>query len=112
MANSLQKFLRNNNLPEYADMMRNRWGVRPIDADFDEPSLSLVGLFSLFISILFSLLPLTLQLVQVLMAILSRLTVLVLMLLRAKQMEKGSICDNFIVSTWSYHVYSITLSSC
>lgn len=38
MANSLQKFLETNNLSgEYADMMRNRWGVRPIDADFDEP---------------------------------------------------------------------------
>lgn len=37
-ANSLQKFLETNNLSgEYADMMRNRWGVRPIDADFDEP---------------------------------------------------------------------------
>lgn len=38
MANSLQKFLETNNLSgDYADMMRNRWGVRPIDADFDEP---------------------------------------------------------------------------
>lgn len=38
MANSLQKFLETNNLSgDYAEMMRNRWGVRPIDADFDEP---------------------------------------------------------------------------
>lgn len=37
-ANSLQKFLETNNLSgDYADMMRNRWGTRPIDADFDEP---------------------------------------------------------------------------
>lgn len=37
-ANSLQKFLETNNLSQdYADMMRNRWGTRPIDADFDEP---------------------------------------------------------------------------
>lgn len=37
-ANALQKFLETNNLSEdYADMMRNRWGVKPIDADFDEP---------------------------------------------------------------------------
>lgn len=37
-ANALQKFLETNNLSgDYADMMRNRWGTRPIDADFDEP---------------------------------------------------------------------------
>lgn len=37
-ANSLQKFLETNNLSgDYADMMRNRWGSKPIDADFDEP---------------------------------------------------------------------------
>lgn len=37
-ANSLQKFLETNNLSgDYADMMRNRWGTKPIDADFDEP---------------------------------------------------------------------------
>lgn len=38
MANSLQKFLETNNLSgDYAEMSRNRWGVRPIDADFEEP---------------------------------------------------------------------------
>ena len=38
MANSLQKFLETNGLSgDYADMMRNRWGVKPIDADFEEP---------------------------------------------------------------------------
>lgn len=38
MANALQKFKETNNLSgDYADMVRNRWGVRPIDADFDEP---------------------------------------------------------------------------
>lgn len=37
-ANALSKFLETNNLSgEYADMLRNRWGIRPIDADFDEP---------------------------------------------------------------------------
>lgn len=37
-ANALQKFLETNNLSQdYSDMMRNRWGTRPIDADFDEP---------------------------------------------------------------------------
>ncbi|MGI6169753.1 MAG: major capsid protein, partial [Christensenellales bacterium] len=37
-ANSLQKFLETNNLSQdYADMMRNRWGTRPKDADFEEP---------------------------------------------------------------------------
>lgn len=37
-ANALQKFLETNNLSgDYADMMRNRWGIRPIDADFEEP---------------------------------------------------------------------------
>lgn len=37
-ANALQKFLETNNLSQdYAEMMRNRWGTRPIDADFDEP---------------------------------------------------------------------------
>lgn len=37
-ANSLAKFLETNNLSnDYSDMMRNRWGTRPIDADFDEP---------------------------------------------------------------------------
>lgn len=37
-ANALQKFLETNGLSgDYADMMRNRWGTRPIDADFDEP---------------------------------------------------------------------------
>lgn len=36
--NSLAKFLETNNLSgDYSDMMRNRWGARPIDADFDEP---------------------------------------------------------------------------
>lgn len=38
MANSLQKFLETNNLSgDYAEMVRNRWGTRPIDADFEEP---------------------------------------------------------------------------
>lgn len=37
-ANALQKFLETNNLSgDFGDMIRNRWGVRPIDADFDEP---------------------------------------------------------------------------
>lgn len=37
-ANALQKFLETNNLSgDYAEMMRNRWGTKPIDADFDEP---------------------------------------------------------------------------
>lgn len=37
-ANALQKFLETNNLSgDYAETMRNRWGVKPIDADFDEP---------------------------------------------------------------------------
>lgn len=37
-ANSLQKFLETNNLSQdYSDMMRNRWGTRPKDADFEEP---------------------------------------------------------------------------
>lgn len=37
-ANALQKFLETNSLSgDYSDMMRNRWGTRPIDADFDEP---------------------------------------------------------------------------
>lgn len=37
-ANSLQKFLETNSLSaDYAEQMRNRWGTRPIDADFDEP---------------------------------------------------------------------------
>lgn len=38
MANALQKFLETNNLSgDYSEMIRNRWGVRPIDSDFDEP---------------------------------------------------------------------------
>lgn len=37
-ANALQKFLETNNLSaDYAQQMRNRWGTKPIDADFDEP---------------------------------------------------------------------------
>lgn len=37
-ANALQKFLETNNLSsDFADMIRNRWGGNPIDADFDEP---------------------------------------------------------------------------
>lgn len=37
-ANALQKFLETNNLSgDYAEMVRNRWGIRPIDADFEEP---------------------------------------------------------------------------
>lgn len=37
-ANSLQRFLEVNSLSgDFAEMIRNRWGVRPIDADFDEP---------------------------------------------------------------------------
>lgn len=38
MANALQKFLETNNFSgEYAEQSRARWGVRPIDADFEEP---------------------------------------------------------------------------
>lgn len=38
MANSLEKFLETNGLSgDYADQMKNRWGVKPIDADFEEP---------------------------------------------------------------------------
>lgn len=38
MANSLQKWLETANLSgAYDDINRNRWGIRPIDADFDEP---------------------------------------------------------------------------
>lgn len=37
-ANALQKFCETNGLSgDYAETMRNRWGVKPIDADFDEP---------------------------------------------------------------------------
>lgn len=37
-ANALQKFLETNSLSgDYSDLMRNRWGTKPIDADFDEP---------------------------------------------------------------------------
>lgn len=35
---ALARFLATNNLSgDYSEMMRNRWGVRPIDADFEEP---------------------------------------------------------------------------
>lgn len=38
MANALDKFLSLNNLSgDYAEMIKNRFGVRPIDADFEEP---------------------------------------------------------------------------
>lgn len=37
-ANSLTKFVETNNLSgDYAETNRNRWGVKPIDADFEEP---------------------------------------------------------------------------
>lgn len=38
MANALDKFLSLNNLSgDYAEMIKNRFGVHPIDADFEEP---------------------------------------------------------------------------
>lgn len=38
MANALQRFRETNNLSgAYDDIIRNRWGANPIDADFDEP---------------------------------------------------------------------------
>lgn len=37
-ANAIQQYLERNNISQdYSDLMRNRWGTRPIDADFDEP---------------------------------------------------------------------------
>lgn len=100
MANSLQKFLETNNLSgEYADMMRNRWGVRPIDADFDEPHYLgrvVIPVYQHTIS----------QSVQTAGQeggnYFTDLGKLGAQASRGAANGEGSICDNFNVSCWSY----------
>lgn len=100
MANSLQKFLETNNLSgEYADMMRNRWGVRPIDADFDEPHYLgrvVIPVYQHTIS----------QSVQTGGQeggnYFTDAGILGAQASRGAANGEGSICDNFNVSCWSY----------
>lgn len=102
MANSLQKFLETNNLSgDYADMMRNRWGVRPIDADFDEPHYLGRVVIPVYQHTVFQTTadysggsgsynnPFVSDGIAANAA-------------SGKANGEGSICDNFIVSTWSY----------
>lgn len=105
MANSLQKFLETNNLSgEYADMMRNRWGVRPIDADFDEPHY----LGRVVIPVYQHTLAMTNQQEQQYSPSGSNVNPYVSNGSLGAQSSigrangEGSICDNFNVSCWSY----------
>lgn len=101
MANSLQKFLETNNLSgDYADMSRNRWGVRPIDADFEEPHYLGRVVIPVYQHTLY-------QNSQVQEDLGSDNTFVNRGTLGApgavsKASGEGSICDNFNVSCWSY----------
>lgn len=102
MANSLQKFLETNNLSgEYADMMRNRWGVRPIDADFDEPHYLGRVVVPVYQHTIFQnaanrdLDPYTEENPFIGSGLGASASV-------GKANAEGSICDNFLCSTWSY----------
>lgn len=103
MANSLQKFLETNNLSgDYADMVRNRWGVRPIDADFEEPHYLgrvVVPVYQHTVSTTATTAnqpasgntnPFTAD------------TLIGSEAAKGKANGEGSICDNFNVSCWSY----------
>lgn len=105
MANSLQKFLETNNLSgEYADMMRNRWGVRPIDADFDEPHY----LGRVVVPVYQHTLSMTNQQEQQWVPSSSKVNPYVsdgflgAQVSQGRANAEGSICDNFNVSCWSY----------
>lgn len=102
MANSLQKFLETNNLSgDYADMVRNRWGVRPIDADFEEPHYLGRVVIPVYQHTLY-------QNNQVAEDVSTTNNPYVNRGLlgasggAAKASGEGSICDNFNVSCWSY----------
>lgn len=105
MANSLQKFLETNNLSgEYADMMRNRWGVRPIDADFDEPHY----LGRVVVPVYQHTINQTVQQDDNYVAAGSNSNyftssgILGAQAANAGTNAEGSICENFNVSCWSY----------
>lgn len=103
MANSLQKFLETNNLSgDYAEQMRNRWGVRPIDADFDEPHYLGRVVVPVYQHTLYQ----NNQLSTIDLAD-SKNPYVAAGLLGAKggaseARAEGSICDNFTCTTWAY----------
>lgn len=99
-ANALQKYLETNGLSgDYSDMMRNRWGCRPIDADLDEP---------------YYLGRVVLPVYQRSVSLTSQTTgldasnpysaegFLGSQASQAKSNGEGSICDSFTVTSWSY----------
>lgn len=103
MANSLQKFLETNNLSgDYADMVRNRWGVRPIDADFEEPHY----LGRVVIPVYQHTVSTTAQTAQIPASgntnPFTADTLIGSEAAKGKADGEGSICDNFNVSCWSY----------
>lgn len=103
MANSLQKFLETNNLSgDYAEQMRNRWGVRPIDADFDEPHYLGRVVVPVYQHTLYQ----NNQLSTIDLAD-SKNPYVASGLLGAKggsseAHAEGSICDNFTCTSWAY----------
>lgn len=103
MANSLQKFLETNNLSgDYAEMSRNRWGVRPIDADFEEPHYLGRVVVPVYQHTLYQ----NNQVDATAIASSNNPYVAAGQLGAtggvAKAGGEGSICDNFNVSCWSY----------
>lgn len=103
MANSLQKFLETNNLSgDYAEMSRNRWGVRPIDADFEEPHYLGRVVVPVYQHTLYQ----NNQVDATAIASSNNPYVAAGQLGAtggaAKANGDGSICDNFNVSCWSY----------
>lgn len=106
MANSLQKFLETNNLSgDYAETMRNRWGVRPIDADFDEPHYLgrvVVPVYQHTVSKQDALESSYDTQLANQPNIFAGSGILGAEASKGKANGEGSICDNFNVSTWSY----------
>lgn len=102
-ANSLQKFLETNNLSgEYADMMRNRWGVRPIDADFDEPHYLGRVVVPVYKHSIYQSVNGDSQDTPATGNYFTNQGILGSKAASAGTEAEGSICDNFNVSCWSY----------
>lgn len=102
MAAGLDKFLMTNNLSgDYADVNRNRWGVRPIDADFEEPHYLGRVVISVYQHTIYKQDSIENERSQVsnpfvgagLLGSSSSV---------ARANGEGSICDNFTCTCWSY----------
>jgi len=105
VANSLQKFLETNNLGgEYDEMIRNRWGIRPIDADFDEPHYLgrlVIPVYQHTISKNDSSIGAS-ESTERQVNPFTSLGILGSKAGSGQANGEGSICDNFNISTWSY----------